>query len=112
MTQVRKSDGSLPDIAFMHLVSGSDLIDAGTNVGSPYNGTAPDLYVLNLADPSRTRRPLHIAYSHGRQHASLLELDRLVWRDQLQREAGDGQRRAIHNRCQSGHNQLRQHRLG
>ena len=39
----RKSDGSLPDITFLHLASGSDMIDAGTNVGLPYNGTAPDL---------------------------------------------------------------------
>jgi hypothetical protein len=39
----RKPDGSLPDIAFLHLAPGSQLIDAGTNVGIPYNGAAPDL---------------------------------------------------------------------
>jgi hypothetical protein len=39
----RKVDGSLPDINFMHLAQGSQLIDAGTNVGLPYHGTAPDL---------------------------------------------------------------------
>jgi hypothetical protein len=39
----RKADGSLPDVAFMHLAAGSDLIDAGTYVGLPYNGIAPDL---------------------------------------------------------------------
>lgn len=39
----RKADGSLPDISFMHLVPGSDLIDAGINVGLPFNGNAPDL---------------------------------------------------------------------
>jgi len=39
----RKTDGSLPDIKFMHLASGSDLIDAGTNVGLTFNGSAPDL---------------------------------------------------------------------
>jgi len=39
----RKPDGSLPDITFMHLAAGSDLINAGTDVGLPYNGTAPDL---------------------------------------------------------------------
>jgi hypothetical protein len=43
MTLPRKADGSLPDITFMHLVAGSDLIDAGMNVGLPYNGNAPDL---------------------------------------------------------------------
>jgi len=39
----RKADGSLPDVAFMHLAEGSDLIDAGTDVGLDYLGTAPDL---------------------------------------------------------------------
>jgi parallel beta-helix repeat protein len=39
----RKPDGSLPDIVYMHLVSGSDLIDAGVDVGLPFAGSAPDL---------------------------------------------------------------------
>jgi hypothetical protein len=39
----RKADGSLPDMDFMHLVSGSDLIDAGVNVGLSFAGAAPDL---------------------------------------------------------------------
>jgi hypothetical protein len=39
----RNPDGSLPEISFMHLASGSDLIDAGVPVGLPYNGVAPDL---------------------------------------------------------------------
>lgn len=40
----RKSDGSLPDIAFMHLKTGSKLVDAGTKVaGISYGGSAPDL---------------------------------------------------------------------
>lgn len=39
----RQADGSLPDIAFMHLAAGSDLIDGGTDVGLPYNGSKPDL---------------------------------------------------------------------
>ena len=39
----RKPDGSLPDITFMHLAQGSQLIDAGTNVGLPFAGNAPDL---------------------------------------------------------------------
>jgi hypothetical protein len=39
----RKPDGSLPDIQFMHLAEGSDLINAGTDVGLPYNSNAPDL---------------------------------------------------------------------
>jgi hypothetical protein len=39
----RNADGSLPDITFMHLVVGSDLIDAGYDVGLPWCGSAPDL---------------------------------------------------------------------
>lgn len=39
----RQSDGRLPHIEYMHLASGSDLIDAGVNVGMPFAGTAPDL---------------------------------------------------------------------
>ncbi len=46
MTQLkrtRKPDGSLPDIEFSHLASGSDLIDAGAIAGLPYSGSAPDI---------------------------------------------------------------------
>jgi hypothetical protein len=39
----RNADGSLPDVDFMRLVNGSDLIDEGQNVGLPYEGSAPDL---------------------------------------------------------------------
>jgi len=49
---MRKADGSLPDITFMHLAAASPLIDAGTiqaavpyygGTGIPYNGTKPDI---------------------------------------------------------------------
>lgn len=39
----RKADGSLPDVLFFKLKTGSDLIDKGVNVGLPFNGLAPDL---------------------------------------------------------------------
>ena len=39
----RQSDGSLPLLNFMRLAASSDLIDAGTNIGLPFNGAAPDL---------------------------------------------------------------------
>jgi parallel beta-helix repeat protein len=39
----RQADGSLPALKFMHLVTGSALIDAGTDVGLPFVGKAPDL---------------------------------------------------------------------
>ena len=43
LTAPRKADGSLPDITFLHLAAGSELIDSGTDVGLPYLGGAPDL---------------------------------------------------------------------
>jgi hypothetical protein len=43
MDAPRKPDGSLPDITFMHLAPDSELIDAGTDVGLPFTGSAPDL---------------------------------------------------------------------
>lgn len=43
LLRARKSDGSLPDIDFGKLRSGSDLIDAGVNIGLAYSGSAPDL---------------------------------------------------------------------
>ena len=39
----RKTDGSLPDIDYLKLVSGSDLIDQGVNVGLDFSGVAPDI---------------------------------------------------------------------
>jgi len=43
LTAPRQADGSLPYIAFAQLVGSSDLVDAGTNVGFAYVGSAPDL---------------------------------------------------------------------
>jgi hypothetical protein len=39
----RNSDGSLPISDFLRLAPGSNLIDAGTDVGLPFDGIAPDL---------------------------------------------------------------------
>ena len=39
----RQADGSLPEIEFLFLAEGSDLINAGVDLGLPYNGDAPDL---------------------------------------------------------------------
>lgn len=39
----RQAGGNLPEIEFMHLAFGSDLIDAGVDLGMPFNGKAPDL---------------------------------------------------------------------
>lgn len=43
LTTPRKADGSLPDIHFMQLKSGSQFIDKGKNIGFPFKGKQPDL---------------------------------------------------------------------
>lgn len=52
VTGKRNADGSLPKLNFLRLKVGSDLIDAGTNVDLPFNGTAPDLGAYELELPS------------------------------------------------------------
>ena len=47
----RKPDGSLPDITFLKLAPGSELIDGGTPVGLPYRGSAPDLGYAEYDSP-------------------------------------------------------------
>jgi len=39
----RRPDGSLPELSFLRLAAGSDLIDSGVDVGLPFEGAAPDL---------------------------------------------------------------------
>ena len=48
ISKPRKADGTLPDLAFLHLKSGSDLINAGTDVGIPFLGSAPDLGAFEI----------------------------------------------------------------
>jgi hypothetical protein len=43
MDGARQADGSLPELPFMRLAAGSDLIDSGVDVGLPFAGAAPDL---------------------------------------------------------------------
>ena len=43
VTGPRQADGSLPELPFLHPVSGGRLIDQGVDTGDPYSGSAPDL---------------------------------------------------------------------
>lgn len=43
VTGPRQADGSLPNLNFLKLAQGSDLINKGVNVGLPFSSTAPDL---------------------------------------------------------------------
>ncbi len=60
----RKSDGSLPDITYMHLAPGDRMIDAGVNVGLPYAGSAPDLgcFETNLTGVDKIYSTSEIVY--------------------------------------------------
>ena len=53
-TGPRQPDGSIPNIDFLKLKSGSPLIDKGTDVGLTYAGSAPDLgaYEYGATTPS------------------------------------------------------------
>ncbi len=50
----RQADGSLPVSDFLRLVSGSDLIDQGVDVGLAYNGLATDIGAFEYVDPTAT----------------------------------------------------------
>ena len=43
LTAPRQADGSLPYLTFLRLTNTSDCLDAGTNLGFPFCGAAPDL---------------------------------------------------------------------
>jgi len=49
LTAPRQADGDLPYIAFGQLVSGSDCVNAGTNWGFAFAGSAPDLGAFEYA---------------------------------------------------------------
>jgi len=55
VTGKRNADGSLPKLNFLRLKAGSDLIDAGTNIGLPFNGSAPDLGAYEYETPSAVK---------------------------------------------------------
>jgi len=62
VTAQRMQNGNLQPSLFLHLSSKSLMIDAGVNVGSPYNGKAPDLGAFETGTVSvveeRQGRPL------------------------------------------------------
>lgn len=83
----RKADGSLPDIAFLHLASTSQFVDAGTYVGVLYYRGGPDLGAFEYKQPSDNPLPVQMisfAASYGENGVSLswamaTELDNHGW---------------------------------
>jgi hypothetical protein len=52
LTKPRKPGGGLPDIDFMKLRPGSNLINKGKPMGFPFNGAAPDLGAFESPSPA------------------------------------------------------------
>jgi hypothetical protein len=48
LVRPREADGSLPEVDFMKLSSGSDLVDKGLDIGFPFYSKAPDLGAFEL----------------------------------------------------------------
>ncbi len=67
LTAERKPDGSLPDISFLKLVKGSDLIDKGVDVGLPFSGAAPDIgaFEYGTVNPGITKVSSIVVTSNG-----------------------------------------------
>jgi ankyrin repeat protein len=63
ITGPRNSDGSIPKSDFLRLAPGSDAIDAGTDVGLPFAGKAPDLGAFEY-DPDKVKRQSGVKRLH------------------------------------------------
>ena len=70
----RQADGSLPNISFLKLATGSKLIDAGVDVGIPYGGNAPDLGVFEMQTGETNPIPVLISAIVENETPSLLEI--------------------------------------
>jgi hypothetical protein len=58
---VRQLDGSLPNLKFLKLASTSKLINAGTDVGIPFNDSAPDIGAFESG--TDTAKPIITAFT-------------------------------------------------
>ena len=47
----REANGDLPDLPFLKLSQSSTMVDAGVNVGYPFNGIAPDIGAFETPQP-------------------------------------------------------------
>jgi uncharacterized repeat protein (TIGR02059 family) len=75
LKRARQADGSLPEITFMHLVSSSDLINKGVNVGLPYGGSAPDLGPFETQLSTAAAIPSYLSSSVENSTPTLLEIN-------------------------------------
>jgi hypothetical protein len=71
----RKADGSLPDITFLQLAPGSDLIDAGVDIGIPYAGSAPDIGPFEYYSGGTDPQPITITSCSPNPTTDLVTVD-------------------------------------
>jgi uncharacterized repeat protein (TIGR02059 family) len=57
----RQADGSLPEVNFLKLVKGSDLIDTGLEVGLPFDNKAPDLGAFEFLSGAPSPSPVFVS---------------------------------------------------
>ena len=58
LVKPRQANGDLPEMAFLHLAQGSELIDKGVDVGLPFVGKAPDLGAFEFGVVKAPVKPL------------------------------------------------------
>jgi len=86
----RFEDGSLPNLTFMHLVQGSDLINSGTDVGIAFIGAKPDLGFWEYGTPDNNGIPLFIGDIQNKESLKIFPTmadDRLFLVDNLNSSA-------------------------
>lgn len=65
LLNARQSNGRLPVIDFLRIASGSDLINAGTDIGLPYIGANPDLGLYEFVPPAEVDLPNNVWFLDG-----------------------------------------------
>jgi hypothetical protein len=59
----RQANGSLPNVNFLKLAAGSQMIDKGTDVGLPFTGAAPDLGAFEYGGVTQAQPHSQTAFS-------------------------------------------------
>jgi hypothetical protein len=70
LVQPRQADGNLPQVDFMKLSPGSDLVDRGEDIGFPYHGTAPDLGAFEQEYTNVSNRSRQQYFNHANSRGS------------------------------------------
>jgi uncharacterized repeat protein (TIGR02059 family) len=71
----RQSDGDLPIISFLHLATGSDLINNGMDVGLPFTGSGPDLGAFETQGTTVPANPTYLNSVVENANPSVIEIN-------------------------------------